>query len=108
VDCGAICECLKAATGRAPVVLGKPDPAILLAIGEGLKVPAQSMAMVGDRLYTDIAMAKAAGTLPVLVLTGEATEEDAASLAHKDVLVVKDVGEFGDLLAAAQSAGVSR
>ena len=35
---------------------------------------------VGDRLYTDMAMATRAGVKGVLVLSGEATEEDVAAL----------------------------
>jgi NagD protein len=102
VDCGAICECLKAATGRAPVVLGKPDPAILISLAEQLTLAPAEIAMVGDRLYTDIAMARAAGALPVLVLTGEATEAEAKSLPSGPLLVVRHVGELGGLLAASQ------
>ena len=106
VDCGAICKCLQAATGQEPVVLGKPDPAILLAIAERLGLRPQAVAMVGDRLYTDIAMAQAAGALPVLVLTGEATAEDARCFPPGSVLISRDVGEFGESLAAAQTTGV--
>ena len=36
--------------------------------------------MVGDRLYTDIAMANRAGCMGILVLSGEATESDVARL----------------------------
>ena len=36
--------------------------------------------MVGDRLYTDIAMANRAGCVGILVLSGEATMEDVALL----------------------------
>ena len=39
----------------------------------------ENLAMVGDRLYTDIAMARRAGALGVLVLTGETTAAQAAS-----------------------------
>jgi ribonucleotide monophosphatase NagD (HAD superfamily) len=37
-------------------------------------------AMVGDRLYTDIAMANRAGCVGVLVLSGEATMADVEAL----------------------------
>src|SRR5204862_4213464 len=71
VDCGSICACLTAATGRRPLVLGKPDPRILLDLAARHQLAPGQLAMVGDRLYTDIAMARAAGALAVLVLTGE-------------------------------------
>jgi NagD protein len=108
VDCGAICECLKAATGRQPVVLGKPDPSILRTIAERHLLRAEDVAMVGDRLYTDIAMARAAGALPVLVLTGEATASEAQALPPGPLLIVENVGELGNLLSEAQTTGVRR
>ncbi len=54
--------------------------------------------MVGDRIYTDMAMARRAGVTGVLVLSGEATRADAEALAAPPDLVVADIGEFGDLL----------
>ena len=54
--------------------------------------------MVGDRVYTDIEMGRRAGALPVLVLSGETTPEQAAEAAKPGDLVVRDLAEFGDLL----------
>ena len=62
VDCGAICAALKEATGRAPdVVLGKPDPCMLRGILSRHALAPEQLAMVGDRFYTDMAMAHRAG-----------------------------------------------
>jgi NagD protein len=108
VDCGALCACLTAATGRQPVVLGKPDPAILLDLCNRLDLSATEVAMVGDRIYTDIAMAQRAAVPAVLVLSGEATEADAAALAEPPDLIVSDVGELGERLERARSAGTRR
>ena len=58
------------------------------------------LAMVGDRLYTDVAMARRAGALGVLVLTGEATSEDAARNRPPPDLVVADIAELGQKLRA--------
>lgn len=103
VDCGAICACLSAATGRQPTVLGKPDRAILLSLCERLNLSPDSVAMVGDRLYTDMAMAKAAGVMSVLVLTGEATAEEAAAMPEPPDLVVADVSVIGKMFDRARS-----
>jgi HAD superfamily hydrolase (TIGR01450 family) len=102
VDCGAICACLNAATGRSPLVLGKPDPVILLDLctKHGLR-PGQ-LAMVGDRIYTDVAMAQRAGVIAVLVLSGEATADEAAAMSTPADLVVANVGELGRHMAAAR------
>jgi NagD protein len=102
VDCGAICACLSAATGRPPVVLGKPDPGILLDLCARHGVAPGKMAMVGDRIYTDIAMAQRAGVLAVLVLSGEAMAYDAAAMARSADLVITDIGELGERIAAAR------
>jgi len=68
VDCGSICAALQAATGRKPnAVLGKPDPAMIRGILHHHSLQPHQLAMVGDRLYTDIAMARNAGALGVLV-----------------------------------------
>lgn len=98
VDCGSICAALTAATGRRPVVLGKPDPSILLDLCRSLSLEPGQVAMAGDRIYTDVAMAQRAGALAVLVLSGEATAEDAAAHDPAADLVVADIGELGRLL----------
>jgi NagD protein len=102
VDCGSICACLTAATGRSPVVLGKPDPSILLDLCRRLQLQPRELAMVGDRIYTDIAMAQAAGAVAVLVLSGEATAQDAAAMSTPADLVVGDIGELGRIMEAAK------
>ncbi|WP_415909546.1 HAD-IIA family hydrolase [Oleiharenicola sp. Vm1] len=103
VDCGAICASLQAATGRAPdQVFGKPDPSMLDGILRRHRIAPEAVAMVGDRIYTDIAMARRARALGVLVLTGEATADDAARATPSPDLVVPSLAEFGDLLAEAR------
>ena len=59
--------------------------------------------MVGDRLYTDIAMARQAGALGVLVLTGETKADGAAKSNPPPDLIVQDLTGFGEQLRAARS-----
>lgn len=100
VDCGSICACLEHATGRYPdVTLGKPDPNMLLGILEQKQLRPDQIAMVGDRIYTDLAMAANAGAFGVLVLSGETTAEMAAAAERQPDLIVSDIAEFGRLLA---------
>jgi NagD protein len=103
VDCGAICACLSAVTGRTPLVLGKPEPSLLLDICRKAGVHAEEALMVGDRIYTDVAMGRRAGVPAVLVLSGEGTREDAAACALPPDLIVRDIGELGTLLEQARS-----
>jgi len=103
VDCGSICAALREATGCAPTaVLGKPDPAMLRGILHKHDLKPQQLAMVGDRLYTDMAMAHRAGALGVLVLTGEATSEEAARHTPQPDLIVADIAELGEKLRTAR------
>jgi len=103
VDCGSICAALERATGRTPTaVLGKPDPAMLRGILQQHTLQPEQLAMVGDRLYTDIEMARRAGAFGVLVLTGETTREDLAKAPSQPDLVVPSLRELGELLRAAR------
>jgi HAD superfamily hydrolase (TIGR01450 family) len=95
IDCGSVCAALEAATGRAPdVVLGKPDPRMLEGLLAKHGIDARNLAMVGDRIYTDIAMARAANAFAVLVLSGEASADDARTIEPHADLVVDHLGEF--------------
>jgi HAD superfamily hydrolase (TIGR01450 family) len=98
VDCGSICACLTAATGRIPLIFGKPSPTILLDLCERLRLRPEQMLMVGDRLYTDMKMACEAGVPSALVLTGEATAEEARTSPTPPGVIAADIGEVGELL----------
>ena len=99
VDCGSICKCLEAATGRKPdVTLGKPDPNMLSGICQRMNLEPSQIAMVGDRIYTDIAMAHNAGAFGVLVLSGETTLEVAQQAPQQPSLICRDIAELGELL----------
>lgn len=100
VDCGAVCAALEAATGRKPVaVLGKPDPAMIHGIRERFALDNDEIAMVGDRLYTDMEMARRAGITGILVLSGETTRADLHKVTNKPDFVLENVGELATLLA---------
>ncbi|MBP3764780.1 MAG: HAD-IIA family hydrolase [Bacteroidaceae bacterium] len=102
VDCGSICQCLEHATGRRPdITLGKPDPNMLLGILHQRHLQPDQIAMVGDRIYTDIEMARRAGALGVLVLSGETTLEVAEAAPHRPDLILPSVKELGERLAEA-------
>jgi len=104
VDCGSICAALERATGRAPeAVLGKPDPRMLECILRRERLQADQLVMVGDRLYTDILMARQTGVMAVLVLTGETTGTDVAGAQTKPDLVVMNLDELGEKLKRAET-----
>ena len=76
-DIGAMIAFVKAATGREPdVVIGKPNRFIVDAAAAKLNLPVSQLGMIGDRLYTDIALGSSTGITTVLVLSGETKLED--------------------------------
>ena len=102
VDCGSLCAALEAATGKKPsAILGKPDPAMIRGILHRHNLQPHNLAMVGDRLYTDMAMAHRAGALGVLVLTGETDASEAARYSPAPDLIVTDLAELGAQLRSA-------
>jgi HAD superfamily hydrolase (TIGR01450 family) len=73
-DAAAIVAAIEACSGVVcEVSVGKPDPFMLDTALGLLGLDAQDCIMVGDRLYTDIRMARDAGMPSALVLTGETT-----------------------------------
>jgi NagD protein len=107
-DCGAICRMLSAAVAREPdAVLGKPHPIMLEGVIRRHHLMPDELAVVGDRLYTDVAMAHSAGAMGILVLSGETTREQVEGAKEKPDLVVSDVGELARMLAQRDALSVA-
>lgn len=99
VDCGSICACIEHATGRKPdIVIGKPNPDMLRGIMDRYGYRPEEIAMCGDRIYTDVAMARNAGALGVLVLSGETTLDTAMNSDPQPPITADTVETFGQLL----------
>lgn len=75
---GAIVAAIAAATGRKPIVIGKPNPQILQPFIERGWIQPERTLLIGDRLDTDIALANLLHIPCALVLTGISTREDLA------------------------------
>ena len=111
-DAAAVIAAIEACTGvRCEVNVGKPSRIMLQTALDVLGLSPSDCLMVGDRLYTDIAMAVAAGADSALVLTGESTREMAAALAPEqrpthvlqridELLVNRDARQSPDHVAA--------
>ena len=97
-DCGAICAAITASTGRAPRCLGKPaaETVELVEAVSGLR--RQSIAFVGDRLYTDVACGTRNGALGILVMTGETTPDMLAESSFSPDAVFPSLGAMAPLL----------
>ena len=91
-DVGSILALVKASTGRDPdYVVGKPNRGIIDALCEKQGLRHEDIAMVGDRLYTDIAVGVNAGITSILVLSGESTLEDLGKSPVKPDYVFDDL-----------------
>ena len=93
-DCGSVCIGIKNATGREPIVIGKPTPLMPQLAMDKWGVAPENTAVIGDRIYTDIKSGLNAGTLTVLVLSGETTTEILEASEEKPHLVLSDAGEM--------------
>lgn len=99
VDCGSICSSLEHATGRRPdIVIGKPDPRMLNGIMQRYQLEPYQIAMVGDRIYTDLLMAHRAEALGVLVLSGETTLETAQKSNPNPDIIIDNIGTLGEMI----------
>jgi len=93
-DVGSFIEMFAAASGKRPVVMGKPSTHAVQTISSRAQVPPQQIAFIGDRLYTDIRMAMNYDMIGVLVLSGETTADMAATSSDRARLIVNSVADL--------------
>lgn len=88
---GSIVAALAAASGRKPIVIGKPETPMLEDAMMRMGVSPSETVMIGDRLDTDILAGYRAGTNTVLVLTGVSTRDDLIMADALPDLIVSDL-----------------
>ena len=97
-DCGSVCDMIYNATGKRPVVIGKPSPLMPLLAMEQYGYTKEETAVVGDRIYTDIKSGLNAGITGILVMSGETTEEILKKSEDKPHLVLEDASYIIDAI----------
>ena len=97
-DCGSVCIGIKNATGREPIVIGKPSPLMPQLAMEKLGIAKEETCVVGDRIYTDVKSGLNAGITGILVLSGETTREILEASKDKPHLVLENAGQILDAL----------
>jgi HAD superfamily hydrolase (TIGR01450 family) len=98
-DIGAMIAFVQASTGREPdVIVGKPNRMIVDAVSQKLGLKIEEMAMVGDRLYTDIALGQTSGITTCLVLSGETHMDDLKDSPYQPTYCFEDLGAISDWL----------
>ena len=97
-DCGSVCGMIFNATGRRPVVIGKPSPLMPELAMEHAGFTKEETTVIGDRIYTDIKSGLNAGITGMLVLSGETTLEILEASEDKPHLVLQDCSEILEAL----------
>jgi HAD superfamily hydrolase (TIGR01450 family) len=98
-DIGATIAFVRASTGRDPdLIAGKPNRIIAEQAAACAGVPVSALCMIGDRLYTDIALGVSARIPSVLVLSGETRVEDLLGSPHRPDFVFPHLGALADYL----------
>lgn len=97
-DCGSIAALVKASTGVQCEFFGKPSRHTLDYILAQSGYKPQEVAVVGDRLYTDIAVAAGTEVTSILVMSGETTEKMLAESDIRPDVVAENIGEIGEYL----------
>ncbi|WP_348630836.1 TIGR01458 family HAD-type hydrolase [Mesorhizobium sp. M2D.F.Ca.ET.140.01.1.1] len=92
LDAGAFVAALEFASGRSPVVLGKPSPDFFLSALADLDCPAADAVMVGDDAESDVAGALNAGLgAALLVRAGKYRPGDEARFDPAPTAIVDDL-----------------
>ncbi len=100
-DVGAMIAFVNAATGRVPdLVVGKPNRLIVDSAAIKLNLQVGELAMIGDRLYTDIALGQTSGITTILVLSGETKMEDLPGSPYQPDYMFENLAGVADWLEA--------
>lgn len=97
-DCGSMAKLIEASTGRFPEFFGKPSRHTLNYIIEKTGYRAEEIAIVGDRLYTDIAVADGSDVTTILVLSGESSADDVEKSDVKPDMIVESLSDIAKML----------
>jgi HAD superfamily hydrolase (TIGR01450 family) len=97
---GPMIKAVSYATGKEPLVCGKPSKWAAEMAMRALGLAAHQGAVIGDQLEQDIRMGKEAGMYTILVLTGATSAEQAAAAPEhlRPDLVIPDINCLPDWL----------
>ncbi len=96
-DVGSFIALIEKSTGVSPtLVCGKPNRPIGESIKRKLNLKGDEIAMVGDRLSTDMQFAINNGFVSVLVLSGEATLSDLEKTGQKIDVILPSIASWDE------------
>jgi HAD superfamily hydrolase (TIGR01450 family) len=94
-DVGAMLALYEKATGAKPEkIFGKPNPEMVTHVLKKYNIDPEDAVMIGDRIYTDMELARRVPCDFILVLSGEAERSDLEKVSHAPALIVETIGEI--------------
>jgi 4-nitrophenyl phosphatase len=99
---GSILSFIETATGIEPTIIGKPNRVVFEEAIRRLNGNLSEIAMVGDRLNTDIVGGHSAGLKTILLLSGISGRKDLVNSPVQPDWVFSDLSELTDFLRAEQ------
>jgi len=97
-DCGSMCNMLTTATNKSPLYIGKPNRYMIDMLAKKHQISHDKIAIIGDRLYTDIASGINANITTICVLTGETSKEMIKKSDYKPDYVFDSIKDLIDLI----------
>jgi HAD superfamily hydrolase (TIGR01450 family) len=94
-DIGATIEMLRVTTGKVPVkVFGKPNAEMVEPLIRAFMLDPKRTMIVGDRLHTDIRMAKNFKCYGMLVLSGDTSRDQVEHSDDQPDFILNSIGDF--------------
>jgi NagD protein len=91
---GAIAASITAATGKAPYIVGKPNPMMFRSAMNKINVHSEDTAMIGDRMDTDVVAGIEAGLHTILVRTGISDDAEIARYPFRPTEILNSVADL--------------
>ncbi len=92
--CRALVAPIELATGKSAYFMGKPNPLMMRTGLKMLGLHSGDVAMIGDRMDTDVVVGMESGLDTVLVLSGCTTEKELDDFPYKPTYVLPGVGDI--------------
>ena len=102
---GSVVAAISVAAGREPLVIGKPEPLLIVEAARAVGADPKDAVVIGDGLGTDIAAAIAVGARSILMLTGVSSRAEAEAVApeRRPTALAADAAELARVLAELDS-----
>jgi len=97
---GAFVKFLEYSSGKKPIIVGKPSTYAIETMLQEHKLKKDEVAIVGDRLDSDIEVGKKAGIHTILVLSGVTNVKDLEKLSKKEMpdQVIESIAELNKII----------